>query len=27
MVGRYDTASSPSIDGLAVDTSQIFDIG
>jgi Uma2 family endonuclease len=26
MVGRYDTASSPSIDGLAVDTSQIFDI-
>jgi Uma2 family endonuclease len=27
MVGRYDTASSPSIDGLAVDTSQVFDIG
>jgi Uma2 family endonuclease len=26
MVGRYDTASSPSIDGLAVDTSQVFDI-
>jgi Uma2 family endonuclease len=27
MVGRYDTASSPTIDGLAVDTSQVFDIG
>ena len=27
MIGRYDTASSTTIDGLAVDTSQVFDIG
>jgi Uma2 family endonuclease len=27
MIGRYDTASSPTIDGLSVDTSQVFDIG
>jgi Uma2 family endonuclease len=26
MVGRYDTAASPFIDGLAVDTFQVFDI-
>jgi Uma2 family endonuclease len=27
MTGRDDTASSRTIDGLAVDTSQVFDIG